>query len=225
MPTKTDELEAPRAPSGLLTALRDVLFENTSSPRSKVSAIPSSLPAPDSAELEAARAALRQGLEEALGPGIREFALQIEALREVLPDAKQRERAALRVLSLKGLSAQALVLELEQALARLGAQNEAFGSKLASRRTSIEEQRARAVEMAEAETAQTEQAIARLQSELDAARAHRAELAARREQALRAADESSQRLSAKQRGFERALSELQGEYTDLQRQISNAETA
>jgi len=222
MPTTSDEL---RAPARLLTALRDVLFENTSSRGPKVSAISEAEPTLVGAELEAARLALRQGLEEALGPGIREFALQIEALREVLPDAKQRQRAALRVLSLKGIAAPALVLELEQAAARLRAQSGAFGGKLASRRANIEQQRRSAVEVAEADAAQAEQAIVRLQAELDAARAQLASVASRREQALAACEEGSQRLTVKEQSFERAFAELHGEYANLQRQISNPENA
>lgn len=226
MPTASNKSTSntPRATGGFLSTLRDVLFEATPPVPARASAPVAPAATANDADLEAARATLRQGLEEALGPGVREFALQVEALREVLPDAKQRQRAALRVLSLKGVVPQTLVLELEQAITRLSQQNEAFSGKLSARRAAIEQQRARAVEACRAETAETEQAIARLQSELDAARARLTEAVARRAQTLAECDEHAARLAEKQNGFERAFSDLQGEYASLQRQLSKAES-
>jgi chromosome segregation ATPase len=225
MPTTSDKATTSRAAAGLLSTLRDVLFETTPNGVAKVSTISAPPPASTSADLEAARLALQQGLEAATGPGVREFALQVEALREVLPDAKQRQRAAMRVLALKGISPPALAAELQHAIACLGAQREAFFGKLAARRASIEQQRGAAVETCKVETAEAEQAIARLQGELDAARAALAAAGARREQALGDCDENAQRLAAKQLCFERAFSELHGEYATLEQQLSNAETA
>lgn len=224
MPTASNKPTTPRATPGFLGTLRDVLFEATPSVSVSAAGQAASATAASSADLEAARATLRQSLEAALGPGVREFALQVEALREVLPDAKQRQRAALRVLSLKGVAPPALVLELEQALTLLSQQNEAFSGKLTARRAAIEQERARAIEACRAETAETEQAIAQLQTELDAARARLTEATARRAQTLAECDEHAARLAEKQHGFERAFSDLQGEYASLQRQLSNAES-
>jgi chromosome segregation ATPase len=207
-----------------LGTLRDVLFETTPNGPAKVSGNSPAPQTPTNADFEAARAALRQSVEESLGPGTRELTLQVEALREALPDARQRLRAALRVLSLKGFPAPALVAELEQAIAGLTRQNEAFSSKLSTRRAAVEDQRQQAVEACRVETEQTEQAIVQLQAELEAARAQLAEAAARREQALATCDEHATRLAAKQQSFERAFGELHGEYATLTQQLSNAES-
>jgi chromosome segregation ATPase len=222
MPT-TSKPTTNRPTTGFLGTLRDVLFETTPNSQAKVSADSPAPQTPTNADFEASRAALRQCVEESLGPGTRELTLQVEALREALPDARQRLRAAVRVLSLKGFPAPALVAELEQAIAGLTGQNEAFSRKLSARRAAIEDQRNQASEACRVETEQTEQAIVKLQAELEAARAELAEAAARREQALATCDEQATRLAAKQLSFERAFSELHGEYATLQRQLSNAE--
>lgn len=224
MPTTSNKPTTNRANTGFLGTLRDVLFETTPNGAVKVSAHSASQQAPSNADLEAARAALRQSLEESLGPGTRELSLQVEALREALPDAKQRLRAALRVLSLKGFPAPALVAELQQAIAGLTRQNEVFASKLSARRAAVEDQRQQAVEACRVETEETEQAIVQLQAQLEAARAQLAEAAARREQALVTCDEQATRLGAKQQSFERAFGELHGEYATLTQQLSNAES-
>jgi chromosome segregation ATPase len=223
MPTTSNKPNMNRANTGFLGTLRDVLFETTPNSPAKVSAHSAPEQMPDDADLDAARAALRQRLEESLGPGTRELALQVEALREALPDAKQRLRAALRVLSLKGFPAPALVAELKQAIAGLIGQNEAFSRKLSARRTAIDDRRNQAIEACRVETEQTEQAIVKLQAELEAARAQLAEAAARREQALATCTEHASRLAAKQQSFERAFGELHGEYASLTQQLSNAE--
>ena len=223
MPTAPDNPTTPRATAGFLSTLRDVLFETTPNGPIKASAAAANVAAASDCDIEAARAALRQSLEETVGPGVREFALQVEALRDVLPDPKQRQHAAMRVLSLKGIAPQALVAELEQAVTRLSQQRDAFASKLSARQSAIEQQRSRAIEACRVETEQTEQAIVKLQAELEAARAQLAEAAARREQALVACTEHATRLAAKQQSFERAFGELHGEYVTLTQQLSNAE--
>jgi chromosome segregation ATPase len=224
MPTTSNKPTTNRPATGLLGTLRDVLFETTPNGPAKVSANSPSPQTPTNADLEAARAALRHSLEESLGPGTRELSLQVEALREALPDARQRLRAALRVLSLKGFPAPALVAELQQAIACLTGQNEAFSSKLSTRRAAIDDQRNQAIEACRVETEQAEQAIDKLQAQLEAARARLVEAAARREQALAACTEHATRLAAKQQSFERAFGELHGEYATLTQQLSNAES-
>ena len=223
MPTTSNKPTTNRANTGFLGTLRDVLFEATPNSQAKVSVHRASEQLPEEADLEAARAALRQSLEETLGPGTRELSLQMEALREALPDAKQRLRAALRVLSLKGFPSSALVAELNQAIAALTGQNDTFSRKLSTRRAAIDEQRNQAIEACRVETEQTEQTIVKLQAELEAARAQLAEAAARREQALASCTEHASRLAAKQQSFERAFGELHGEYATLTQQLSNAE--
>jgi chromosome segregation ATPase len=201
-----------------------VLFEATPNGPIKASAAAANVGAAADCDIEAARAALRQSLEETLGSGVREFALQVEALREVLPDATQRQRAALRVLSLKGIEPQTLVAELEQTITRLSQQRDAFSSKLSARQSAIEQQRHHAIEACRVETAETEQAIDRLQSELEAARAQLSDAGARRLQTLGECDEHAARLAQKQRSFEHAFADLHGEYATLQRQLTTPES-
>ena len=80
-------MTTPKAPSpssdsarGLLSSLRDVLFEHTPPAAVEVSASQNSTLATSAADIEAARAVLRAALDAQLGPGVREFALQDEAL-------------------------------------------------------------------------------------------------------------------------------------------------
>jgi hypothetical protein len=224
MPTTPDNPTTPRATAGFLSTLRDVLFEAAPNGPVEGSAVTANVAAATDCDIEPARAALRQSLEETLGPGAREFALQVEALREVLPEAKQRQRAALRVLSLKGIAPQTLVAELEQAITRLSQQRDAFASKLSARQGVIEQQRRDAIEACRVETAETEQAIDRLQRELETARAQLTETGARCLQMLGECDAHAARLTQKQRSFERAFTDLHGEYATLQRQLSNPES-
>ena len=182
-----------RAPRKFLSSLRDVLFENTATP-----ATPSTpfdvAPTPSDSDLTAARAALRESVGERLGPAVREFALQVEALRDILPSASERQRAALKVLALKGISTPALVLELEHALAALSQQNQAFESKLTTRQQALESERARLTTLAH-----------ECEQELSECERHDAELV------------------AKKLGFERAFAEVYGEYRELKEQLTTTE--
>jgi len=117
MTTADDQPKNSDAPRRLLSSLRDVLFENTSRSAVKVSADQTlSARAKPTVEVGAARSVLRAAVDAQLGPGVREFSLQNEALSEALPDTATRRRAALRVLALKGTSREQLCLEVEQAL-------------------------------------------------------------------------------------------------------------
>lgn len=206
-----------RAGRGLLATLRDALFEATPPSAAKVSLTASN--APENGATGAAQAALRQLLDEQLGPAVREFALQSEALAEILPDAVRRRQAALRVLALKGISTQALVRELDQALLALSAQNDAFAGKLAQRRTALEQRAAAADEACRSESAAAEQAIARLQAELQAEHVKLAEASAHRDEQLAICQAESRELGAKQLSFEHAFVSIQAEYAALKQQL------
>src|SRR5262245_12775129 len=124
-----DKQATGRAPQRFLALLRDVLFESAPDDSGARANTPAASPdtavrAGSDGGTEAARAALCRSLDEQSGAALREFTLQVEGLREVLGDVAARRRAALRVLSLKGISVQALVLELERLLAALDAQRE-----------------------------------------------------------------------------------------------------
>lgn len=228
----TDDKQATgRAPQRFLALLRDVIFEATPD----VSNAPTTTNAPVAApgavarasegDTEAARAALCQSLDEQAGTALREFMLQLEGLREVLADAAARRRAALRVLALKGISAQAVVLELERSLAALAAQRDAFAGKVEARRVVIERQRSDAAAARERETAEAEAALRRLQAELDTEHTKIAEANGRQAREVAACDQSSSELEAKQRGFERAFSELVTEYGALKSALVNPESS
>jgi hypothetical protein len=201
----------------LLTTLRDALFEPTPATGVKVS--PAPITGEETSDSEAALAALRRALEPHLGPAVRELALQLEALAEVLPDARLRRQAALRVLSLKGISIQTLVLELDRALLALAAQNDAFAGKLAQRRAALEQSVTAANQACKIATTAAEEAIERLQIELQAEHAKLAEASARRDEQLAACRTESSALGAKQLGFERAFVSIRGEYAALKQQL------
>lgn len=190
--SNVDDSSTGRAPRRFLTSLRDAIFENSdtaavSPPNSALV----NMEAASESDLTAARSALRESVGERLGPAVREFALQIEALREVLPGTADRKRAALKVLALKGISPPALVLELEHALAALSEQNQAFEGKLATRQQALQTERTRL------------EALARdCERQLAECERHDAELV------------------SKKLGFEHAFAEVYGEYRELKEQLT-----
>jgi chromosome segregation ATPase len=227
-----DKQTTHRPPPRFLALLRDVLFESTSesNPTGSAAGVPRpssdvvTTPSEDAA-VEAARTALRQTLDEQAGPALREFALQLEGLREVITEPLLRRRAALRVLSLKAISVQALVLELERLLAALDTQRETFAVKLQTRRTALEQERSDALAVFEHEAEEAERAVVRLQSELDAERTKIAEAGARRERLLADCEANRAELTAKENGFGRALDELRAEYGALKEVLMNPESS
>ncbi len=228
----SDRQTTRRPPPRFLALLRDVLFESTPEGKPTATAAGTPLATADvvtkpseDAAVEAARTALRQTLDEQAGPALREFALQLEGLRDVIADPLTRRRAALRVLSLKTISVQALVLELERLLSALDAQREAFAVKLETRRSALEQERSDGLAVFEREVQEAERTIARLQSELDAERTKIAETGARRERLLAETETDRAELGAKESGFVRALGELHAEYVALKETLMNPESS
>lgn len=203
----------------LLTTLRDVLFEATPEAPSKVSRSPVSPAVATPPNVEAARSALDQSLGDHLGPALRELTLQVSALEDVLPEPTQRKRAALRVLSLKGIGVPALVLELERVISALSAQNEAFAAKLAARRESLSQQQNEAVEGCRRETAEAEQTIANLENALAAERSKLAQAAERRDQLLAEAESRAAELTTKEQGFKLAYAGVHDHYVALKQEL------
>lgn len=204
----------------LLSSLRDVLFESTSPSPALVSRDDG--PAQELAETEvaAARQVLRSSVEAELGPGVREFALQNQALLEVLPESALRRKAALRVLSLKGTSRQHLCLELDQALATLATQAEAFARKVHERRTALEASQHSCHERHQLRAADAERAMARLRAELDAQQLAQSQALTERDQALAESEASLSELSQRERGFQRALHDVESEYQGLKLELA-----
>lgn len=229
MATGDDQAAGARPTRRLLSSIRDVLFDNTPDTPNRVSTnvtsnspSTSSIGNPPSAssEVEAARTVLRAALEAQLGPGIREFSLQNQALSEVLPNVTVRRQTALRVLALKGTSRENLCAELEQVLGTLAAQGESFARKLQDRRDVLAASRQTAVQHCVDQTLTAEQTIATLQAELDAQRAQIAEEQTRRDQQLADADTAIAELGSRERAFQCAYQEIQSEYLALKTQLS-----
>lgn len=205
---------------GILTTLRDVLFEVTPEEPVKVSALAPGAPTPNGIDSSAALQVLRQAVEEKLGPATRELAVQMAGLAEVLPDVASRRRAALRVLALKGFGTEQLLLELDGALSALAARNDAFASKLAQRRTALEQQTRDAGDACRKHEAEAEANIARLQAELELARRRALEAGAERDEVVKQCQAESSELADKQLGFELAYQALRDEYQTLERQLA-----
>jgi len=222
MATVDDQAPNARAARGLLGSLRDVLFENTSQRSAEISEPRAPVPGSSGADADAdaARTVLRTTIEARLGPGIVEFSLQDQALTEVLPDPAIRRRAALRVLALKGTSRADLCLELEQALATLSQQGEAFARKLNDRREALLTSQRGCADQCARDTSAAEEVIVRLQGELDAEHRVIVEAQAHRDQELAACEATLAELSTRERGFQRAFHDLEDEYLGLKNQLS-----
>jgi phosphatidylserine/phosphatidylglycerophosphate/cardiolipin synthase-like enzyme len=203
----------------ILATLRHALFEVTPEPAAKVSALVP-LVTSDGADSAAAEQVLRQALHEQLGPAVRELALQMAGLAEAVPEPALRKRAALRVLALKGITAQALLQELDGTLLALAAQNDAFAAKLALRRRALEQKERAATERYRTETAEAEAAIARLQGELEAERKRVLEAGLNRDEVTLSCQQEAAELGSKQLGFERAHAAVRDEYQALKQQLS-----
>lgn len=204
----------------LLNSIRDVLFENTAGLPAQPSINPVSSAGPAASDVDAARAVLRAAIEAQLGPGIREFSLQNEALSEALPDIATRRNAALRVLALKGTTREHLCAELASALGTLTAQGDAFARKLHERRTALAQSEQSDDQGFREATKLAEEAIARLQSELDAQHAVITEAHSRREQQHAVHAAAVRELGLREQAFQRAFQEVEAEYLALQNQLS-----
>ena len=225
MSTNTDKQTTGRTSNRFLTTLREVLFEPTAErPPEPHSPVLSST-SHDEEAIEQARTALVESLHADLGPAAREFALQVEALEDALPDAALRRRAALRVLSLKGVTREALALEFDRILTALSAHGETFASKVASRTAALEQRRDKANAECRREIAEAEQNIAHLEAALAAERKKIGQAGEQRERLLAECDADAAELAAKQRGFERAFSELHHKYATSKQELVSAESS
>ena len=221
MTSADDRTRASRS-TRLLSSLRDVLFENTEPALTKsivTVAVSAPLPIADT-ETEAARAVLRAAIEGQLGPGIREYSLQNQALADALPDAVVRRRAALRVLALKGTTREHLRLELEHALSILAAQGDAFAKKLRDRRELVAANQEESSGRCSQETAEAERAIALLTAQIESQQRAIIDAEARRDQERAAAEATQSELLAREGGFQRAFHDVEHEYASLKQELS-----
>ena len=221
MTTGNDQAAGTRPASRLLTSIRGVLFDNTPDTPVQVSTNASAATVPPAAsDVEAARTVLRAAIEAQLGPGIREFSLQNEALSDVLPDVAVRRTAALRVLALKGTTREHLCAELEHALGTLAAQGDAFARKLRERREALATTEQSSAQRCQDETSSAEQTITQLQAQLDAQRSRITEARAQRDEQLRATQRALAELGLRERAFQHAFQEVDDEYVALKAQLS-----
>jgi len=224
--TGNDPAAGLRPKRRLLSSIRDVLFENESNTSDvsessvRVSTAPLSASEAASSDVDAARAVLRTAIEAQLGPGVREFSLQNEALGEVLPDPTVRRHAALRVLALKGITREHLCAELTNALSTLAGQGDTFGRKLRERRDALTQGSQSESQRCSEQTSAAEKEIVRLQGELDALRASIRDAEARRDRQLAENDAALAELGLREQAFQRAFREVEGEYVALQTQLS-----
>ena len=220
MTTGNDQTAGARPARRLLSSIRGVLFENTPDTPAPVSTDSSSPSVPAASDVDAARSVLRAAIEAQLGPGVREFSLQNEALSEVLPDVSVRRAAALRVLALKGTTREHLCAELGHALGILAAQGDTFAHKLRERREALALAEQGGVQRCNDATSAAEQTIARLQAELDAQRQRISEAQSERDEQLRATQSALSELNLREQAFQCAFQDVEGEYVALQTQLS-----
>jgi len=218
--TGNDQAAGARPKRRLLNSIRDVLFENAAHVPEQTPINLLSDAGPAASDVDAARAVLRAAIEAQLGPGIREFSLQNEALSDALPDIATRRNAALRVLALKGTTREHLCAELATALGTLTAQGDAFARKLDEKRTSLAQGEQSEDQHFRDTTQLAEAAIARLQTELDTQRALIIEADSQREQQHAAHAATLAELSLREQAFQRAFQEVEAEYRTLQTQLS-----
>jgi len=223
MSGNTDNRSTTRPPNRFLATLRDVLFEPAAERGSPASVLADA--SGDERAMEQALAALRQSLEPDIGACAREYELQVEALSDALPDATLRRRAALRVLSLKGMTPEALALELERVLGALSAQAEAFANKVAARAAALELRRGESTAACQREVAEAEQRIAQLEAALASEHTKITEAGATRERIFAECDADAAELAEKQRGFERAFAALRHQYETSKRELASPESS
>ncbi|HWA75417.1 MAG TPA: hypothetical protein VG937_23930 [Polyangiaceae bacterium] len=215
------ETLAPPAPVGtrLLSTLRRALFEDSAAnPIKQAPAVAASLATHVSSnnELEnAALTTLRELLSRELSTPAAEFALQVEALSEAIPDLRTRRRAALAVLAKKGVSRAEIQRDLQQALPILAEQQRSFAEKLRLRREEQAAQAARIEHDCALASEAGRQEIERLEALLKAQREAQASAAVERERNLRTLANAGEHLNANELAFSVAYQTIHGEYQTL----------
>jgi hypothetical protein len=216
------ETRAPPTAVGtrLMSTLRRALFEE---PAAKLSEPGDSPAAPSLArnlatsnELEtAALTTLRELLSRELSAAAAEFALQVEALAEAIPDLRTRRRAALAVLAKKGFSRAEVQHQLRQALPILAEQQRSFAEKLKQRRQEHAAEAAHAEHECSLASEALRQEIERLEALLKEQREAQASAAVERERSLRMLATAGEHLNANELAFAVAYQTIHGEYQTL----------
>lgn len=162
---------------------------------------------------------LRELATRDAGPALSEFNLQLDAVRELVPDPATRLRIALSVLAKKGISREALEQDLERTSALFSQQLSSFSAKVEVR------QREHQGELDGVQAAYDE---ARQKCEIEIA-AHEAALVAQRDALTKAGAERERRLAElessqaglahKERAFRAAHARIQAEYQNLSREL------
>jgi hypothetical protein len=203
-----------------MSSLRRALFEESSAKPSEPPHSPAASSfagnVASSSELEAAAlTTLRELLARELSAAAAEFALQVEALSEAIPDLRTRRRAALAVLAKKGFSRAEIERELQQALPILNEQQRSFAEKLRQRREEHAAEAARIEHERSLASEALRQETERLEALLKKQREAEASAAVERERSLRALATAGEHLNANELAFAVAYQTIHGEYQAL----------
>jgi hypothetical protein len=216
------ETRAPPTAVGtrLISTLRRALFEESAAKPSEPAHPPATSSfasnVASSSELEAAAlTTLRELLARELSAASAEFALQVEALSDAIPDLRTRRRAALAVLAKKGFSRAEIQRELQQALPILAEQQRSFAEKLKQRREEHAAEAARIEQEHSLASQALRQETERLEALLKKQRDAEASAAVERERGLRALATAGEQLNANELAFAVAYQTIHGEYQTL----------
>ncbi|HET9932674.1 MAG TPA: hypothetical protein VFQ35_18350 [Polyangiaceae bacterium] len=216
-------VQAPVDSSGFMSRVRRVLFEQETSANSKEQP----RPAPDTTAtsrepdlVSGITATLRDLVTRDVGPALAEFNLQIEAVREVVPERSTQMKIALSVLSKKGIALRELERDLALVGELLAQQLESFSEKVAARRR----EHVANVEQVELESrearARAENEVVALEAALKTQRDCLVAINAQREKRLGEISIAEREIEQKERAFRSAQAGLLGEYERLGRDLA-----
>jgi hypothetical protein len=211
-------------PAHFLGRVRDVLFEQAQPRNGKPAESPAFASAPTRAQEPDLHAELEATLRDLIardaGPALSEFDLQLEAVRDIVPERATRIRIALSVLSRKGVSGEQLQSDLARVALALTAQQRTFSEKVQNRRRELSA-------LATQIDLECNELRSRAESEIDSLRAALAaqtEALARalsqRDERLRQAKADQEDLERKERAFGEAERRLGAEYEALSHDLA-----
>jgi hypothetical protein len=209
--------------SGLLSRVRDALFEPNRAATNAV-VTPERIDAREDSLAASMQGTLRELVTRELGPALSEFVLQLEAIRELVPDASMRLRIALSVLSKKQIAARSVQEDLSRVASFLGQQLASFADKVEARRAEHANEQARIDADCSDACSQAEREIAALEAALVAQREALAKATEGRQQRLALLATSRGELDDKERAFRSAQQRLLAEYEGLARELAASST-
>ncbi|MGC4088979.1 MAG: hypothetical protein QM756_13980 [Polyangiaceae bacterium] len=216
-------------PGRFFNRVRDALFESnqpqpqTQTPSFDVVEGPP-LPVAPSGDTQldtAMLTSLRELLAKELGPTLSEFNLQLDAVREIVPDSTTRLRIAMSVLEKRGMPLGSVQAELQRVLMNLNEQQRAFSEKVELRRREQAEQSS-GQELEHNELCvRIEREIESLQAAIGAQRQAFERAQSERAERQQAALQTQAELEQKERAFQSAAQHLASEYKVLADRIAS----